>query len=95
MVAQAASQQMEDSDSGGTPYGYTWDGDGGEHIVYWASDGHVWEIFKTSFDWSTWNSNDLTAATGATNPVSDPHAYFWYGENIVYFAVDGLWKIER
>ncbi len=72
------------------PFGYTWDVDKTQHVIYRGSDGHVHELW---FDQdSGWHHNNLTLATGAPFATLDPHGYTWDADetqHIVYRSQDG------
>lgn len=70
------------------PFGYAWEKDETQHIVY-SAKGHIYELItqKGSGDWA---NNDLTAATGAP-PGFGPMGYAWEGDNtqhVVYRGTD-------
>ena len=74
----------------GNPSGYTWAGDGGQHVVYRDDEGDIHELFLLSG--SVWSHNNLTgAAAGAVAAAGDPMGYTWAGDggqHVVYRGVD-------
>lgn len=74
----------------GDPFGYTWDVDDTQHVVYLGEDEHIHELwFKRGQGWS---HNTLTQAANAPAPLGDPVGYTWDvddTQHVVYTGVDG------
>ncbi|MFJ8469673.1 hypothetical protein [Streptomyces swartbergensis] len=73
----------------GDPFGYTWDVDKTQHVVYRGADNHIHELFFK--DWK-WHHNDLTfSAGGAPLAAGDPAGYTWdvdQTQHVVYRGAD-------
>lgn len=74
----------------GDPFGYVFDAQNTEHVVYLGVDGHIHELWRISG--GAWNDNDLTLRTGAPLPFTDPigfiHDYFGATQNVAYTSTD-------
>jgi len=74
--------------SAGNPFGYTWDVDRTQHVVYRSGDGHIQELWFNG----TWNHNTISAAAGAPPAASNPAGYTWDVDNtqhVIYRSGDG------
>ncbi|MGI8667697.1 MAG: hypothetical protein ACR2N4_17005 [Jatrophihabitans sp.] len=73
------------------PFGYTWDVDSTEHVVYGGVDGHVHELWFNG----SWHHNDLSVASHApagAAPAGGPYGYTWsvdHTQHVVFRGVDG------
>lgn len=87
----------------GAPYGYAWEGNKSQHIVYRSSNGHIHQLDSNNRDgWSGWKHVDLTASAGAPVAAGDPVGYVWESdksEHVVYCGEDGhihkLWRLVQ
>jgi hypothetical protein len=72
----------------GDAYGYTWDVDSTQHVVFHGVDGHVHELWFNG----SWHHNDLTAATATPQPSAAVAGYTRAAdrtEHVVFRGVDG------
>ncbi|SCX11552.1 hypothetical protein [Mycolicibacterium fluoranthenivorans] len=73
-------------------YGYAFDGQMTEHIVFVGVDGHLHETWS---DAGQWHSGDLTLATGTVPPALGPGNISGYvaaasgSQHVVFVGVDG------
>ncbi len=73
-------------------YGYAFDGQMTEHIIFVGVDGHLHEMWS---DAGQWHSGDLTLATGTVPPALGPGSISGYvaaasgSQHVVFVGVDG------
>jgi hypothetical protein len=75
----------------GSPFGYVWDVDGAQHVVYRGVDKHIHEFVRPP-DRDAWYSFDLTKTAAAPEAEGDPVGYTWAddaSQHIVYRDTDG------
>ena len=76
----------------GSPAGYTWESDAGQHVVYRDYEGRIQELFYQASQ-GIWLKNDLTAETGAELEATGvPAGYTWDVDNsqhVIYRDIDG------
>jgi hypothetical protein len=74
------------------PYGYTWDVDKSQHVVYRGKDNFIHELWLRASE-GKWNHTALNgAAAFAGKADRDPFGYSWdvdEGQHVVYRGTDG------
>jgi len=85
----------------GRPWGYVWERDKTQHIVYRTPDGNIQEIFyKKDLTHHGWEfGGALSAKVGAPPAADDPIGYAWEGDDtqhVIYRGTDNyiqeLWQ---
>jgi hypothetical protein len=74
----------------GSPYGFAWEADGTQHVVYVGVDGNIHELWFSQSN--GWTNVDLTKLTGAPAALGTLSGYAWEGDgtqHVVYVGVDG------
>jgi hypothetical protein len=74
----------------GAPCGYAFEAERRQHVVYTGADHHLHELAISIGD-DAWGHYDLTAATGAPEPFSDPWGYAFEAErrqHVVFLGSD-------
>jgi len=79
----------------GRPWGFAWENDSSQHIVYRGEDKQIHELwFKHGYVMSgAWQHNAIGKVTGAPPASSDPCGYTWEGDgsqHVLYVALDGM-----
>ncbi len=84
----AVSQAAGGPTAAGDPFGYMFDAQGTQHILYRSNDGHIRELW-----WDGgWHAEDLTAATGAPAAAGDPRGYMFDAQgtqHVIFRSNDG------
>jgi hypothetical protein len=84
--------------AGGDPFGYSWEGDNTQHIIYRGLDNQIHELWQRHGD--KWKyGNAISAVVNAPLAASDPAGFAWEGDgtqHIIYRAQDNqiheLWQ---
>ncbi|NUO52839.1 MAG: DUF1929 domain-containing protein [Polyangiaceae bacterium] len=72
----------------GNPFGYMFDSQGTQHIIYRSTDGHIRELWWDG----SWHAENLTGATGAPQAAGDPGGYMFDAQgtqHVIYRSNDG------
>ena len=77
----------------GDPYGYVWEGDQTQHIVYRGTDNNIHELwFKRDLTGGHWNYNgQINVKAGSPAAAGDPAGFAWESDktqHIVYRGSD-------
>jgi hypothetical protein len=98
-----ASGLIAGAGSWGAPYGYAFEAQGTQHVIYRADDGHIIELWWEN---GSWSRNDLTLAACVTVTVDNTprgyafeaqgtqHVNFRGGDGHIYelWWQDGVWN---
>jgi hypothetical protein len=81
----------------GNPYGFAWEKDDTQHVVYRGKDGQIHELwfrhkglFKSK---SEWNHNPIGIVAGGPPAASDPIGYSWEKDktqHVIYRGTDDM-----
>lgn len=76
----------------GHPFGYAWERDGTQHIVYRANDGEIHEIwYRDQLIGEDWHHNPIGQVAGGPEAASDAMGYAWEKDktqHVIYRATD-------
>lgn len=80
----------------GDPFGFAWEKDDTQHVVYRGQDSQIHELWFRHGGLlgskSTWGHNPIGSAAGAPQAASDPMGYPWEKDktqHVIYIGTDG------
>ena len=84
----------------GNPFGYAWERDGTQHVIYRGRDNQIHEIwYRDQWIGEDWHHNPIGKVAGGPAAASDPAGYAWEkdkSQHVVYVGTDGqiheLWS---
>lgn len=89
-------QQVRAPSVNGNPFGFAWEKDSSQHVIYLGEDNQIHELWFRHGgllgDKSTWDYNPISKVAGAPAAASDPSGYAWEKDktqHVIYMGTDG------